>query len=361
MKLFGNFLALIVITSMALAQLAMGGNGSSGGGNLLPKDRISENQFTDVLSKAKLVSEAYFDFVQNYPENSKLPLQVISKLFQGENSVQDMLRRSKIVIAKDEPCFSENQEKDASYTETSGYGPVICISQERITSKINKLEATTQIWALVAHEISHSMGTTEAEAELIQATAANTMVAGAYEKIRDARLNGANNLLSLRTIISTLRKTISKSLSSQEVEELLPELLMESQGAPDSAEGATAALTILTSHLSPISKKGVAEVALLPYRVLILNDSLCAVSHPSKIRRAKCKERLNIFFSEENEISTADLARALGIPAAAFSSGTLIHSVDQTGLQIQSAAIIQLIDSILNRINLSPVPEYSAG
>ncbi len=89
------------------------------------------------------------------------------KLFYGRRTIFDYLPLVSIELQLNEPCFDANGAPfDGSvYAHKPG---AICISPFSMAPKLSDINAGPETLALILHELSHLLGTTEAEATAIQ-------------------------------------------------------------------------------------------------------------------------------------------------------------------------------------------------
>lgn len=142
------------------------GGMDGGGGGTLPAQPTNIYAVADIAQESKAtllyLLNGYED-ANKFSQNSSL----YKKLFLGPQKVQDQLKALQLEVRMDKPCFtSANREVDASI-----YGAkpnTICLSAFRIAPKTDMAIAKREIHALLIHEISHFMGTTEDEAIELQ-------------------------------------------------------------------------------------------------------------------------------------------------------------------------------------------------
>ena len=174
-------LSLLIPFNFILAA-DVGTSGGGGGGTVLP----TRGTVADVIvavTYSKPIVLAYFNALEtnNYLHfNEILPGQV--KLFQSLKDVFAVMESGlKIEVKRTGPCYDrDGYRTDASVVAQSP--AKICISAKRIVRKVPKHEIAGQVAALLTHEISHLLGTTETEASALQFHA--------YEWMRGMRIVG---------------------------------------------------------------------------------------------------------------------------------------------------------------------------
>jgi hypothetical protein len=157
------FLAvLILFTQKIFADGGMDG----GGGGTLPAHPVPVYKVQEIVHESK---QKLLYLFNDYEMRLKYgtPSSLLSKLFLGPRKVQEVLNDLRVEIRTEKPCLtSQGTEVDGSIY---GIKPnTICISAFRISQKIDLAMAEREILALLAHEVSHFMGSDELEATELQ-------------------------------------------------------------------------------------------------------------------------------------------------------------------------------------------------
>lgn len=144
---------------------AFAGGVDGGGGNTRPGRPITEADVREVLIKGRsMVIFLMNSYSQHATGKSPEPLPV--KLFAGPVSMLERLRSVNVTLASKGPCFDDKGNAvDGSASQAK---QTVCISLPRLLEKLNRESLRNQTLALVAHEYSHLVGTSEAEAEQLQ-------------------------------------------------------------------------------------------------------------------------------------------------------------------------------------------------
>lgn len=162
-------LILLTLATSALAK-SDDGAGSSGGGGTLPTRGVQTYEIAEYVSMAKRDLRLIFRgrwIEYNHIRNNNLDHDLEKKLFDGPVTILDILEKTKIELRDSEPCLDgAGKEVDGSIYAKEPNS--ICISSLMIASKVSTEQARDQVIALIAHELSHLLGTTESEAHWFQ-------------------------------------------------------------------------------------------------------------------------------------------------------------------------------------------------
>jgi hypothetical protein len=210
------------------AMNAPSGGIDGGGGGTLPAKPISDYEFDKVIETAKRDLGLFVKYsLLAHARYGKNVSEVDKKLYDGPKTIWDVLQTTDLEIRKDRACKDAyGNERDASiYASTPN---TICVSSYRINPKTVAERAKIEIYALLMHELSHILGTTEAEAqeyqgevafyfssELNRSTDGEKFVTSAFDALEDLernvyRVNQAFDTLSNEEI----SKAYSEMLSS---------------------------------------------------------------------------------------------------------------------------------------------------
>jgi hypothetical protein len=163
------FLLISLLISMS-AHAERGGI-TAGGGDISVPDSIDQPSLQKMIvdSKFTLIQWAnyseYWWLGVNKPSGGLVPESVF--LFERADSVFEWIRRTEIRVENHGPC------KDGVGRDTDGSAHdlpngIICISAQRLGTKLSALNYEYEVAALIMHEIVHLMGGDEAMALLIQ-------------------------------------------------------------------------------------------------------------------------------------------------------------------------------------------------
>ncbi len=172
-KTFKAFiLSSLTLSALLLSTGSQAGEGgvNGGGGGTLPAEPISTYDVLRIVQKAKKTLDPFVKYqIFNYDRSSHESYEL--KLYGGSTTLWDILQNTNIEIELNNACHDAyGKEVDASIHAQQQNS--ICLSAFRIAPKLIKERAETEILALILHELSHKLGTTEKEAQAFQKSAA---------------------------------------------------------------------------------------------------------------------------------------------------------------------------------------------
>lgn len=171
-----NIIIIVILaglfTSTSLARILDGGV-SDGGGNTISEMPISMQELIESVELSSPLIAAWIQALENkeYPQGPKISASLYKKLFpkKGKNLLQVYLETG-LEWRTQGPCFNNKQEprEGSIFADQTNF---ICLSPFLIQKNSNTSFSTAQVSALLIHEVSHLLNTTEAEAETLQALA----------------------------------------------------------------------------------------------------------------------------------------------------------------------------------------------
>lgn len=172
-----SILASAFILTAAEPSLASGGVSDGGGGTTNPHPADPEWVASGVSHYSARVLIPYLNAeLANYQrstsqEQAKSPF---AKLFNSPEKFFEIVKNTAVELHFSTPCLDKNGAPwDGSiYPLTPG---AICISPFSMAPKLNDHNVYPETVALVLHELSHLVGTTEDEAKAIQETALSSL------------------------------------------------------------------------------------------------------------------------------------------------------------------------------------------
>ena len=162
---------------------AFAGGTTAGGGNIQPADQVSENLLISAVVHAKPIIQSWFSSqLKRYkgiqsiskcedPRNKGF-CEIGAKLFDANPNIFEVVNQTEIETKMNEPCLDFNQQPNDGSMFGQKPGS-ICISISNIKEKLREDNYENQIVALLLHEVSHLLGTTEDEANYLQWEALN--------------------------------------------------------------------------------------------------------------------------------------------------------------------------------------------
>ena len=141
---------------------------SAGGGGTLPADPMTVYDVLRAMDQAKLILRMSFNYQRNFPRKN---LFGSDQFMFGEKNLATQLEITDLEVLQDKPCKNKfGRDVDASIYASRPN--TICLSAFRVAPKLIKEIATKEILALIAHELSHLLGATEAQAVEVQKSVA---------------------------------------------------------------------------------------------------------------------------------------------------------------------------------------------
>lgn len=153
------FKVFILVSFISISNVFAGqisGGISGGGGEILPENPIGNYSIESMLREAKAVAYYYFSTTKRQP----ISVKTYAPIFE-------IIKNTNIAIQSTGPCYdSHGVAMDGSvYSDIPN---TICISSYQLGKKLSESNAWLQTMALVIHEYSHLIGTTEEQADEIQ-------------------------------------------------------------------------------------------------------------------------------------------------------------------------------------------------
>jgi len=135
---------------------------SAGGGGTLPAEPISVQRVFEIVDQAKKLLRLYINYERKYKD-----LVFYNNFYDGEENLATQLEKTDIEVMEEAPC----KDKFGNEVDASVYGErtnTICLSAQRVASKLIEANAYQEILALLIHELSHFLGSNEEEATDLQ-------------------------------------------------------------------------------------------------------------------------------------------------------------------------------------------------
>jgi hypothetical protein len=179
-------LLFLMVPSFAFAQ----GSEGTGGGNAIGSNNSDRIQMKLLIENSKRPLVFVFRRLEIFSQNGRaadspqapdsVPIWTAAKkIFAGSKTIYDVIREAKFVFPSG-PCFdSVRNERDASAVDA----PTFCFSVDRLAKHITSDAMQMELMALIAHELSHALGTDEVEATMIQWMVKDSIANKPFEKI----------------------------------------------------------------------------------------------------------------------------------------------------------------------------------
>ena len=214
-SIFQAFLLTALISASAPRALALGGITAGGGGTV----DVPHASMDEIEASLEYTNQALrlFLYGQEITWRTKRTVEVgYLKLFGGDELPEKTQKRIyrildvlQIEFRKTRPCFDNvGNEKDGSIYTDSHRKLAICISGMKLAQKLTRDNYEVQTAALVLHEVSHLLGTTEDEAVSIQNAAVNGMHGMNFSTARDVAIQTWSGIRSAQLQVEKLRKAL---------------------------------------------------------------------------------------------------------------------------------------------------------
>jgi len=147
------------------------GDISSGGGGTLPDNPVSATYIFNIIVESKRDLRVIVNSEHELFYNSSRETALYTKLFGGKINLIDVLESVDIEILMDKPC-KDSVGKAVDGSVYASIPNAICISPYSMAPKLIEERARVEVLALIVHELSHLLGTTEEEAVDLQKSVA---------------------------------------------------------------------------------------------------------------------------------------------------------------------------------------------
>jgi hypothetical protein len=326
------------------------GGVATGGGNKLQSVQVGGSEVADIIRNIKLptdyairsVEMSLFAYFRSPTPDSNLDVEtdqrlrsLNKKLFGGKIKIYEALQQADLRPQLNGPCL----DRDGIQVDGSAKdAPVICLSIERL-SGMTEDSAQRQLVSLVAHEVSHMLGTDEAEATILQSMVRGNLSAHAVRNIPDLVKNyfqdlevAVTNAQSLNvlarknqvqaacTVIASLQVQLGTLLQQTMRSSFTSGIMfLRPRDAEVLAGTFLKATNVLTScmplnHYKAIGQafQGRNEMSLQEFNRIVSKNSQYAMQVPDwKIRRIRAG-------SESLKLETAEILQALQVLRKSF-------------------------------------------
>jgi hypothetical protein len=217
------------------------------------------------------------------------------KLFAQSPNIFEVMETAGIDLELHQPCYDANREaRDGSvHSRTPGY---VCLSPFTMAPKLDESNYAPETMALVLHELTHKLGTTEAEATLIQKEALKVFRTIELEDFAEEIQRAASSVRSHENIFDLYIKTPGafQVQTAATALERVGDLYRDLSFSKTSRYG---------SRMSMIRADGYAYLFTNAIRVLIASEflSLQNPNTPDSIRK-EIQRHLDSGFGSENEV-----------------------------------------------------------
>lgn len=162
---------ILSLSLVATAPAFAGGISGGGGGTTNPRPVAPAAVEEAVVRYGGPALLSWLKGAENaYVRSSDQENHPYRKLFAGEKTIYQVVAETKVELRFSRPCLDQNgQPWDGSmYADTPG---AVCLSPFTMAPKLGATNVKDETLALLLHELSHLLGTTEEEADAIQESA----------------------------------------------------------------------------------------------------------------------------------------------------------------------------------------------
>lgn len=172
---------------------------SAGGGGTLPANPISISQTVEVIAHSKKLLRMYLAHERKYEWGDDSTDS--SRFYFGNDNLATVLEKTDIEILQDRAC-KDKFGRDVDGSVHASRPNTICISAFRIAPKLVEEVAAKEVLALIAHELSHLLGSNEKEAVELQESIAYTLTRAPVIEIREVEWQVESVMYSLEDLSS---------------------------------------------------------------------------------------------------------------------------------------------------------------
>lgn len=345
-KIFGScLLATILVlqigcTPSASVTDAQGGV-DGGGGGTLPAKPLDDYEFEKVIATAKRDLGLFVKQSMRRATRFSTQHSVIDKkLYGGPKTLWDVLQTTDLEILYDRPCRDANgQPRDGSIHASKPN--TVCLSAFTIGPKTIQERAKVEIYALILHELSHFLGTTEPEAQEFQNDAAFYLSYNSDDEIDGEKFVEKSFYATeeFETELFSLSNNFDK-LTDEDISEKLGSILTSYSKSRAASIGVT--YSIYSSEEEDL-------VDYMYYRLMILDWYARSVTTGDNYG----KEQLQKAFENANNVSVEDLQqRIYGSPLqkSIYDRERLVRPTTKAEAKIAVEELLDFSFKILRRL-----------
>jgi hypothetical protein len=206
---------IIVVMINLLSALAIASGGvDGGGGGTTPAHPGRVQDVIAAVQQAKSQLRLYFRYRQHEISFDEIMFGADGvpdrKFYVGNTNLLTVLEKMQIEVPADKPCYDANQvEVDGSMYASKPNA--ICISAFRIAPKLDFSQIPTETLGLIAHELSHHLGATEAEAVTVQQKVVDTYKLKGTDGIATYLHDSSQNISRFEEDIQAIGPALSTS------------------------------------------------------------------------------------------------------------------------------------------------------
>jgi hypothetical protein len=182
MNLFTKAVLFTAATTWSSVSLA--GLVSGGGGGTMPSQPVSQDDILTAIQQARPLVEVHLMAIEAFRLGGNETHTADRKLFSRGDYIYKILDKVKVETPLYQPCYDlDGNPQDGSVK--AGDPSTICISVANLKEKLNADNFETETAALILHEITHLLETSEDEADYIQSEFLAALRGVSFKSLQD--------------------------------------------------------------------------------------------------------------------------------------------------------------------------------
>jgi hypothetical protein len=197
-------------------QRSIAGGIATGGGGTIGSGTVSTYLVRKYIEESKLplkyllyTEETLSKFGTGGTENL---IKLYHKIFDGRVTIFNALESAQFEILENGPCL-DNLGNDVE--ASAAKAPKICFNLQKISKNINSDSIEAEVAALVAHEVSHLIGTNEEEAHNLQLVIKYSFKKSTYDNLQREIENTKRDLSDLKTSLDQLFLNLKSNTTTE--------------------------------------------------------------------------------------------------------------------------------------------------
>jgi len=286
-------LGLVALSFAQASAFASEGGVSGGGGGTVPADPVSAEVARIEIIQAKLPLAFYFNALSSPGAHGIY----WDKLFSGSTTIFDLIQTTTVEINADAPCVAPSGEL------TDGAAPgsapnSICISTLRLSQKLDADDVHIQTLGLIAHELSHLLGTNEPEAVAVQTDLIRLIRGTSNKEVQEYAFRNYQIVKDIDMQVWNLSVTADGG-DSAKIYEAATQLKTSYDQLTKEASG--------IYNMSYVAWDMMQLQWAMSRKVQNLNWALCAQLETEPVTKGTCEHMVDSFFKDASEVTLPEL------------------------------------------------------